>query len=995
MAKDDLDLFKKLGFEQGLEEKKSEDFFNEDKKPKHTIVYSYEAKKSPESSFYFFSSDELSEEDLKNIHSRVWNENKVKLYFTKTKEEIKAYPAFTTANDRKEIYSFSLDQNEKELIESINKNKIETGFFWINVLDKLKKRKIKTVHEELIEAIERLRDKLGNIFSNFSGSTTPIEVIIQALIDRTLFIKFLEDRHIINSYFYTHYFGKEIKYKDLLEKKEISKLNKLFKIINQMFGNILFEKPNIPNEYLTNETLDFIFHTISATGSDGQLSLFDFEFDIMPIEFIGHIYQASQKDKKKEEGIVYTPENLAGLLIDKVIGNAKNGKVLDPACGSGVFLVLALRRLIQNQKDNLKNIEERLNKRFHILSEKIFGIEKSKIAWRITIFSLYLELFNEISPKDIKNLIIEKIEKLKNPADIPPLITIDISKNILSGNSLDTNELKFQGKSFDFILGNPPWKKIENGEDEDDYWKKKKDIVGSKQLSQLFILKLSDWQNESTRFGFVLNSSNFYNENSQKFRNYFFGHYKIEEYYDLSNIKDILFKNASEPACAIVFSNPFIKNNSFPYYSFEFNSLSKLFDIVFIDKTTIKEIAQDELKDNLLSEQVEKKNLGIISKLENKNQFSELINYLVLSHNEPFHRQGLGLMRTKTILEIFNKKKEEWDKYDDFEKDNLKEKFYSDYLKNKKDSTFNIPYIKPTNIDKFILKSNSGFLSEKDRGKFYRPGVKETFINDKIIYTRIGDKLKSVFNTKKIFFNDDFNVIKLSNKEQYHLINAILNSKIIDYFINLKFRKRIDGSFPKVSITDINKIPIPINQNPKILKMINQLSQNISDGKTLFNSESQEKLDELIFDLYGLNIIEKDIVNDFFITKSQEVTLENLKEYWKVFYEVFRGFLKKGANIYCAIHLEENHPIKQVGIQIKFDKNDSQSKIYHDPEVEKTMQYLLDSIFENIGENNFITLQNKIFANNSVYIIRENLLKNWSKSKAVEDANDIIRRFLK
>jgi uncharacterized protein YegP (UPF0339 family) len=779
MGKDDLDLFKKLGFEQGLEKRKNEDFFKEEKTPEHTIVYFYEAKKSPESSFYFFSSDNLSEEDVKNIHSRVWNENKVKLYFTKTKEEIKAYPAFTTANDRKEIYSFSLDQNEKDLIENIHKSKIETGFFWINVLDKLKKRKIKTVHEELIEALERLRSKLGDIFSNFPESNILDEVIIQTLIDRTLFIKFLEDRHIINSYFYTHYFGKDIKYKDLLENREISKLNKLFRIINQMFGNILFDKPKIQNEYLTNEVLDFIFHTISATGSDGQLSLFDFEFDIMPIEFIGHIYQASQQDKKKEEGIVYTPENLVGLLIDKVIGNAKNGKVLDPACGSGVFLVLALRRLIQNQKENPKSIEERLNKRINILSENIFGIEKSKIAWRITIFSLYLELFNEISSKEIKYLIIDKIKKLKNAVDIPPLFQIDMSKNILEGNSVDTKELKFEGKSFDFILGNPPWRKLENGDDEDEYWKKKKDIVGSKQLSQLFILKLSDWQHDATRFGFVVNNSNFYNENSQKFRNYFFGKYKIEEYYDLSNIKDILFKNASEPACAIVFSNPYIKNNIFPYYSFESNSLSKIFDIVFINNDTIKEIIQDGLKDNLLSEQVEQKNLGIISKLENKNQFSELINYLLLSDNEPFHRQGLGLTRTKTILEIFDIKKEEWDKYDDLEKEKLKEKFYFEYLKKKKDSAFNVPYIKPNNIDKFILKGNSGFLSENDREKFYRPGVKETFINDKIIYTRIGDKLKSIFNAKKIFFNDDFNVIKLSNKEQYHLINAILNSRII------------------------------------------------------------------------------------------------------------------------------------------------------------------------------------------------------------------------
>ena len=76
---------------------------------------------------------------------------------------------------------------------------------------------------------------------------------------------------------------------------------------------------------------------ISKTGKDGQLSLFDFEFDIIPIEFIGQIYQVFQERNKKEEGIVYTPENLANLLVEQIIGDSKEGKVLDPACGSGVF----------------------------------------------------------------------------------------------------------------------------------------------------------------------------------------------------------------------------------------------------------------------------------------------------------------------------------------------------------------------------------------------------------------------------------------------------------------------------------------------------------------------------------------------------------------------------------------------------------------------------------------------------------------------------------
>lgn len=93
---------------------------------------------------------------------------------------------------------------------------------------------------------------------------------------------------------------------------------------------------------MLDEALTEIAHTIKGT-KDGQLCLFDFQFDIIPIEFISHIYQIFLDDNKAKYGIFYTPEGLANLLFDNVIRH--EGKVLDPSCGSGIFLVLAFRRM--------------------------------------------------------------------------------------------------------------------------------------------------------------------------------------------------------------------------------------------------------------------------------------------------------------------------------------------------------------------------------------------------------------------------------------------------------------------------------------------------------------------------------------------------------------------------------------------------------------------------------------------------------------------------
>ncbi|MBW1616733.1 MAG: N-6 DNA methylase, partial [Deltaproteobacteria bacterium] len=172
---------------------------------------------------------------------------------------------------------------------------------------------------------------------------------VQALIERTLFIKFLEDNHIINSYFYNHYFNdSKTGYKKFLKNNEINNINKLFGSINEIFNNILF-KETIDKNRLTPEILKSIYDMISQKDfKTGQLNLFDFQFNIMPIEFIGRIYEVFLEKKQLKAGIFYTPQNLAQLIIDYTI--KKKGSILDPSCGSGIFLNFAFRKLLEIEK---------------------------------------------------------------------------------------------------------------------------------------------------------------------------------------------------------------------------------------------------------------------------------------------------------------------------------------------------------------------------------------------------------------------------------------------------------------------------------------------------------------------------------------------------------------------------------------------------------------------------------------------------------------------
>ena len=94
----------------------------------------------------------------------------------------------------------------------------------------------------------------------------------------------------------------------------------------------------------------------------GQLRLFDFQFNVLPVEFISYIYEVFLSESQKANGIYYTPKKLAQLIVDDVIDDDRIGSILDPSCGSGMFLIVAFQRLLEiAQKQGLEpenNIEK-------------------------------------------------------------------------------------------------------------------------------------------------------------------------------------------------------------------------------------------------------------------------------------------------------------------------------------------------------------------------------------------------------------------------------------------------------------------------------------------------------------------------------------------------------------------------------------------------------------------------------------------------------------
>jgi len=920
--------------------------------------------------FYFVNYLITSKEELAELHLRILSEDKADFYAIKSEKEknigIELILAKTTVENKKTLDYIPENTEDEELLKKINKTSIDTGTFWIYYKDKLNEAKITNIRDRLVEILSELRDELKQEIED--------DKYIQTLIDRTLFIKFLEDRHIINSYFY----GEDIEYKNVLKSQSPEKVNDLFAKIQEIFNNYLFKKPEIklPENILTKSVLKIIQNKIEGS-KNGQLTLFDYKFDIIPIEAISLIYEIFLDENQRKDGIYYTPKELTNLITEKTID--KKGKIIDFACGSGSFLISAYKRLLQLDQKQFGSIKEKINYRIKLIKDYIFGIEKEPTARRLSVFSMYLSILDDLSPKENEDL----KELLKNEKNYPLFIE-DIGDNIIHSNTFEKN--KFDNAQFDFVIGNPPWKKDFEDEHAMKYYNENKSFFsGKRELSELFLHKAKTWEKKNTKYGFVVNTSNFTNEYS-KFQDFFYKKFNIEKFYEVTDLK---FFTASEPAIVCIYSGSKQENNILTLNILKANDFTKLFKSVFIlDEDNIK-IKQDDLIETKNQKNIPLRNylvggdgdFTIINYLES-NRFEKFENYILKDEKEGnFIRHGIEIYSKSKLPKTFNIKKE--DLTEDLVSE-LRDKFYKDYTSLNKTNEFPCVFIKTENLARFTIDyQNIKMYLPLDISDFRRSGQKENYIENRILLSRTSDTLKAVFipdDFKDIIYpTAHINTIKLNNQD-YLFYTAILNSKLIEYFLKIMFWQRQKSGFPRINQDPILQIPIPVNKNSEIVKQIEDLSKQFTNGDIEFETK-EEVFNELIYDLFGIGIVERQRVNDYFIKDGEKVKKEDLKGYSQEFCEYLIDDLKPDINIVTEEFTEQNL-VKGISIvKIYFGKKGEKY-----PKAEKTGKYLLTDLLRNATKENILTLRNRIYGENTIYIIKDNLKKSWSLTKAGEDA---------
>lgn len=328
-----------------------------------------------------------------------------------------------------------------------------------------------------------------------------------------------------------------------------------------------------------------------------------YSFNHLPAEVISAIYEnfiqeEAERNKEKKKDIVYTPLHLVNLLVDEAMPLDKpelfkndSFKVLDPACGSGVFLVAAYKRMLQwwainNWKKTGKITYPNKKVAKRILEKNIFGVDIEEVAALVSVFGLTTAFLDKLTPKEIWDNL-----KFK-----------DLSKENIQGvNFANWAKIaKEKEERFDLVIGNPPFNPAKKGtitnDDLEELCEKK--VPGNKLALKFFEVALFFGK----KVCMIIPSNNFlYNKSSlsNEYRKEIFTNHTVEKIYDFTHLRESLFvkknkrgsgskkKTGRTPVLALLVENKPSVHNSIEHIIVKRESLSEQkmhFEIDYYDK---------------------------------------------------------------------------------------------------------------------------------------------------------------------------------------------------------------------------------------------------------------------------------------------------------------------------------------------------------------------------------------------------------------------------
>lgn len=773
------------------------------------------------------------------------------------------------------------------LWDAFSKERVLKGSFDKFVEGNASKKGTATVDKEFLQSLDSWRTYLATSISwnNKTLDEDEINFVVQQTIDRIIFLRIAEDRSV-------EPYGN---LKNALKQGDYyQNLFGIFKEADEKYNSGLFDfkKDKISKTLsVENKVLKTIINELYYPESP-------YEFSVLSVEILGSAYEQflgkqikvdkahrahieEKPEVRKAGGVYYTPQYVVEYIVkntvEKLIENKtpkeiSKIKIVDPACGSGSFLIGAYQYLLdwhknyysdngrpsKGKKDNPLTPEGNLTtaEKKRILLNNIFGVDLDVNAVEVTKLSLLLKCMEGETQASIANQM-----KLFNERVLPTL-----DSNIKDGNSLintdfyaselDFGEEKkikpfswikgfpdvFKQGGFDCVIGNPPYIQSREGQFNDNekkyYNSKFKTTEYQINTFGLFIEKGVSLLNTTGLLGFIIPNYWLSTKFDKKLRKFIFQENKVSE---LINVYKV-FEAAVVDTLLLIMA----KGNSNKQQKSFLKSIDRNLKSIPERLTAIKNSQWTYLNELTVDAKQDDIEISFNDSIELRAE-KKISDYFLLKFGAKLYEVGKGLPPQK--------------------KEHSTNGVYESTTKI--DATY-LKLLKGRHIKRYLIDWKESYV--KYGNNLAAPRDPSLFIGDRILIQRIVSKkcLDATYTDSHLVCNTDVITLKPIAKVNCKFYLAILSSTLIGAFIKSNNINLDRNVFPKINTNTLGDVPVPdVEKVDKIIvseitKLVDQLLKlNEENAQTKLQtkvSQLESKIDycetrinEIVFQLYGMS----------------------------------------------------------------------------------------------------------------------------------------------
>lgn len=451
--------------------------------------------------YFKYSAEKPDNAQLARWHQDVWNEGTSPLLWVIWPERVDLYNGFGAPKKRGQISRNRLGAYRHNQLDELDRYAgrlaMETGQFW---REETRVNRHNAVDRRLLHHLRWLQAKL------IEDGLPVLEA--QGLIGRSIFTKYLIDRGIITKRRLQAAYGQP-SLENILRDRTATV--ELFAWLRDTFNGDMF--PPGGKSVPATKHLKRMARFLEGETTRGQRSFFPYQFDVIPVELISAIYEQfvhskealdeaeSDDETENKAGVHYTPVSVVSLVLDEIMqGLTGDETVLDITCGSGVFLVEALRRLVRLKARGRPPSRTMIRE---TLYEQIHGIDISERAVRVAAFSLVLAALElDPDPSPSRSL---RFKELQGNT-----LFVGNAYDIEATDAGDRVAPKGELRKYDLIVGNPPWGKG----DKSHQVLSVPTVKGATSLR--YLERARAFADENTRFGMVLSATAFFSRDPSR-----------------------------------------------------------------------------------------------------------------------------------------------------------------------------------------------------------------------------------------------------------------------------------------------------------------------------------------------------------------------------------------------------------------------------------------------------------------------------------------------